>query len=626
MAKLAADVGSVFLLFVLFWATGTLVAAALRLERADLPRPTTTVLGMAAWMVVTFTLAAIGQLARPVVLALAVLLLAAGLAVAAWKAPARGWVAGPRPDSKRLRWVAGLALAPPLLVLAALFALASIPTVVGDESSAQLTLPKLYIHYGGFRQLHYSVYSNWPQAMNLLYAVAMLLRDFVLAKLTHWLCLALLLVAVHDYCRDWSGRLAAWVALPLCMANPVVLFEGSLAYLDLAVALFFFQAFVSYDAWRRGAASGGWLAGVFCGVACGIKLTGVFVPIALCGLVAVDAIGQPGRGRLQAFLCGLLPIAIPCTALAAPWYIRSYLYTGNPVYPFLYGVFGGSEWSAELSRQMMAWHQSMGMGRSLTDYLLLPVRVLLYGGPGYEHFSGRLSPAWIVLVPLAVGAARSDATVRRCLGVAGLYFVLWAVSSQQARFLIPILPLLATAVGVSLARPAAVGGRRDRPGAGWAAAAAAVAVVGLANGTLLWHARFTLRQLPQTIATIARLSADPAVAREFIKPVDRFVRESLPADATVILFNTNHGFFLDRAYIADAMFEASQLSELLWRDPSDVGVAQTLKSLGVTHVLWDDVDWGTSYPAGLLALLGDPQRAAPLYRSPDDRYRVYALR
>jgi hypothetical protein len=74
------------------------------------------------------------------------------------------------------------------------------------------------------------------------------------------------------------------------------------------------------------------------------------------------------------------------------------------------------------------------------------------------------------------------------------------------------------------------------------------------------------------------------------------------------------------------MFEASQLSELLWRDPSDVGVAQTLKRLGATHVLWDNVDWGTSYPAGLLALLGDPQRAAPLYRSPDDRYRVYALR
>ena len=40
------------------------------------------------------------------------------------------------------------------------------------------------------------------------------------------------------------------------------------------------------------------------------------------------------------------------------------------------------------------------MGRDAVDYLLLPWRVILEGGRGYDHFDGELGAFWIVVLPV----------------------------------------------------------------------------------------------------------------------------------------------------------------------------------------------------------------------------------
>src|SRR5262249_52412592 len=150
--------------------------------------------------------------------------------------------------------------------------------------------------------------------------------------------------------------------------------------------------------------------------------------------------------------------------------------------------FGGPEWSTGLEGQFLAWQQSIGMGRQVVDFLLLPVRVALEGGSGYTHFDGRLNPLWCALVPLSLAAAPSSPPVRRALGVAALYFLTWAATSQQARFLIPILPLLSVAAGVALATMLA---RVETIGPALYPVCAA-GVVGVATVSLLWSARFVL--------------------------------------------------------------------------------------------------------------------------------------
>jgi hypothetical protein len=67
---------------------------------------------------------------------------------------------------------------------------------------------------------------------------------------------------------------------------------------------------------------------------------------------------------------------LPVLLLWSPWVAKAIWYTGNPVYPFLHAWFGGPDWSPELAAKLSAFLRGLGMGRSWSDYLLLPWRVV----------------------------------------------------------------------------------------------------------------------------------------------------------------------------------------------------------------------------------------------------------
>ena len=115
----------------------------------------------------------------------------------------------------------------------------------------------------------------------------------------------------------------------------------------------------------------------------------------------------------------MLPLAaftIPISVLLAPWLAKSWVLTGNPVYPLLYDWLGGPDWSAVLASEHRAWMRSMGMGRSALDWVLLLPRVLFLGNTGYEHFDGRLHPLLGVLLPPALLGVRRLGSRLVCLG------------------------------------------------------------------------------------------------------------------------------------------------------------------------------------------------------------------
>ena len=72
------------------------------------------------------------------------------------------------------------------LLLAPSFVLALGPHLIWDDDVYHLTLPKLFLEHGGFRPVPLSVYSNWPLNVELLFGLAMLVKDYILAKLLHF--------------------------------------------------------------------------------------------------------------------------------------------------------------------------------------------------------------------------------------------------------------------------------------------------------------------------------------------------------------------------------------------------------------------------------------------------------
>jgi hypothetical protein len=618
-----AHLGGVALLVALFYAAGYLLEAVAR--PPELPALgrflTRATLGLIAWTYLLFALACL-QLYRPaVVLPMAGLSLMAAIyrAARAIEGSLRAWCR---------RGAAGLALraraagadfafaALPAAVLLAIAALALSPNIGWDCNTYHLTLPKRYIQHGGFKFLSFNVYAQWPHNVELLYGLAMMVQDHVLAKLMHTTFLGLTVLAVFRICRHRGSRAAALVATLLVLGNEVVQFEAPLAYIDIGFAFFFLFAVACADEYlgsqdRRALVA----SGFGCGAVAGTKLSGL-VAIACVGILVLSARPASGR-RLQSIA---LALGVPTLLLALPWYLKTYLYTGNPIYPLAYARLGGIEWNGKLGRQFMEWQQGMGMGRSLHDYLALPLRVILDASPGYGRFDGRVGSFWLVAIPIAMLASLRVRSARTYTLAAALYFGFWALSSQQLRFLIAALPPLAIA--------AAAGADAAINRLPWRAAQHGLRL-GLVAAACI-AVLPTLRPAYEGgLSQARRLVRDgPPDFKSLVPEGYAFVNARTAPDAKIMLLNTNHGFFLQREYISDSFFEASQMNWILSKADSPVELAGVLKKLGVTHVYVAAARWGIPYSDLLPRFLADSRLAELVYRCTGggDACSIYALR
>ena len=287
-------------LFLLFYLTGH--AATRRLappalsaapeEKAALRL----VMGVAVWVTLLFALAALQRLRPAPIAALTAAAAAWGL-WSVWKARARR--ADPRQPASSIvprDPLAILLLAVVAIALAALWAQTLRPIVAWDADVYHLTIPRLYLEHGGFRRIPFNVYSNWPLAVQLLYALAMVVKDYVLATALHFgfgvALIALLGVAAARATTPLWGTIAAASLL----LHPVFLFEIRVAYVDVACAFFLFAAFLAlHRALEDAGEERRWIAlsGVACGVLAAAKLNGVFG--ALCIATAIRGVAVARR-------------------------------------------------------------------------------------------------------------------------------------------------------------------------------------------------------------------------------------------------------------------------------------------------------------------------------------------
>ena len=231
--------------------------------------------------------------------------------------------------------------------------------------------------------------------------------------------------------------------------------------------------------------------------------------------------------------------------------VKTAWFTGNPVYPFFYDIWGGPDWSQACWRQFADWQASIGHGAHGRGLHRLPLRVILAAGEGYAHFDGSLNKMWIALLPLSVVAAFWNRTVRACLAVSGIYFVCWASASQQLRFLIPVIPVLAIVAALAL------GELVDR------LFARKVVVVGCVCGPLLsggWapdpRGEWEFAKAAEVVGRYGGKDRE-AVMKSAVPGEFAFMNRELPMNARLLFLNTNFGFFSEREYIADSFFETS---------------------------------------------------------------------
>jgi hypothetical protein len=339
----------------------------------------------------------------------------------------------------------------------------------------------------------------------------------------------------------------------------------------------------------------GWLilSALFAGAAAACKYTALLLPLMGC-------LGVLWHHHRRQSLSGLALREMALFATLAfiagsPFYLKNWIVLGNPVYPFLYGLFGGRGWDADQARLYDLFVGELGMGRAITDYLLLPWNLSVRAELDSPRFDGILGPVFLLTLPFLVGRRPWGQAVGVLLSLSLASFLFWASSAQQIRYLIPLFPLLSVVTGAILARY-----RDRRP--------LFLLLTLFVAGSLVFNLYHITRDflkihpLPVIVGTESR----DAFLTRLIPPYTmyRYVNEALPPGSRVFLiYVKNLTFLCRRDCYADAMFEAHTLQKVLSRSSSPREVRDALVQERFTHLLYDE-----SYLLGEWSPLTDPQK------------------
>ncbi len=245
-----------------------------------------------------------------------------------------------RVSERPLGFVEWLCIAVVTLGLAMAFFAAWAPASDPASTGGTLLLARGHAQAGSLKMLTHLSGSGSPPLMTALYAAAYYGGGERPAVLLAWAMGLLACAAVYVLGRRIAGRKAGMAAAALFVCMPVFFDQASTASTGLAQALFVLLALAALLAWMDEGDPGrlalaGWMAGSALGVSHACAPFALLLPLAaLFGAGA--GLDDAGRG---ARLRGALGLALATALGAAPFLLRTWLATGDPLYPWFQALF-----------------------------------------------------------------------------------------------------------------------------------------------------------------------------------------------------------------------------------------------------------------------------------------------
>lgn len=469
------------------------------------------------------------------------------------------------------------------------------PPTAKDTLLYHFSVPKAFIEQGGNGIIEGNIASYLALGTEMHTVWAMLLGGFVsqragetAAGVTIFLFFPLLLIAVYGWSRE-SGisRGLSLIAALMVAAVPTAFYVASSGYIDIALALFVTLAIYSLTRWWK-SLENRWLVmiTVFLGAALSIKLTSLFVFAAFALIILFRARNaKEDSGNAGKILMGGFGAFILASVIALPWYVRTWSATGSPVFPFYMSILKGAApgWDVERSNLFQGMiSQYGGENKNALDYLIAPWNLSVAAQPEVARFfDGVLGIAFLFGLPILVwGLWKFDLPIEAKIGsvVAGIVFLFWLFSSQQLRYLLPVIPVLAVAIAASAEAIVNGGNALHRV---WQYGFVAACIAGVLVSTS-WF----LQKAPLRVA-LGGETREVYLARNLdYYPFYQTINLETAPDAKIWLINTRRDTYtIDRPVISDYIFEDWTLKKMVWESRSTQELKAKTAALGIKYVL-----------------------------------------
>lgn len=444
-----------------------------------------------------------------------------------------------------------------------------------DDLEYHLACPAQFWREGRISFLEHNVYSNFPATVEMWHLTGMALTKSALqgacvGRLIQLSLGLLTALALWSLANRLFGRPAGSYAAAFFYVSPTVASLSYLAHVEIALTFYVVLCLYGFVLYQKSGERGRLiLSAIACGLALGCKYTAAAFLMAPLLVMVVTCEMTGRRGIASAARRAGLVLGIALLA-ASPWLLKNLIYTGNPVYPLAWKVFGGRGWDATKEAMWREAHFAKGFSLSAgvqsARYFFLDSEILI---PILSF----------VFIPLLLRRREGRSSSLFLLGYFAMACVPWfCFSHRDARFLAPFaagLPVL-SAGGL-------MGVRRS------------LAPVLVTPLLLLCLAEADLKATKGgNYDAIFCLGAD----EQFFVDHSDFAAgygasmflngEQVPRDAKVLFVGEARTFYCERECIAPVVFNDNVFEQLLAESPTPAALCSALQQMGVTHLL---VNW-----------------------------------
>ncbi len=296
------------------------------------------------------------------------------------------------------------------------------PEIGFDALWYHLTLPKIYITYHSIFNIPGNLlyYSDMPKLTEMIYVPALMFGNSTLAKFTHFIFGILVLFVLYRLSRKFLPRNFSLLVLLVFYSNLVVGWETISAYIDLSRTFFELTALFGFIEWLEQKNSKKLiLSALMLGFAVSAKV--LALESLLIFLILLFIIALKEKIRLFIFLKNSFLFIFFSLAVPLPWFIFSFINTGNPLYPF----FDNSV--------------NTGTNFSIPDVLNFPKDIINL----FLFSSDPISPFYLISVPLVLLIIfKTGKRIKIIFAYSLLALFFWYITPRVGggRFILPYLP------------------------------------------------------------------------------------------------------------------------------------------------------------------------------------------
>ena len=308
-----------------------------------------------------------------------------------------------------------------------------------DSLVYHLQVPREWYELGKIVPLRHNVYSFFPFNVEMHYLLANHLRGgpwtaMQQNQLLSFTFTVLASLGMWGWLKPRVGGRGSALAAMAMLTMPWILMLACVTYVESGMLLWgvltlawFVEAMESKTAGAKAFI----IAGLFCGLVCGAKLTGV--PMFMAALPMAGLFGLAVTGfkiiSIRRYIVGCAVFGLVAFAVLSPWLVRNYAWTANPLFPMAMKQLGQAHFSDVQVERWERAHRATAsdapwperMGRLVTQVVL----------------NWRFN---YVVFPLAIAAVffhRRDASALTAIALLALMTVFWLLFTHlMGRFFV----------------------------------------------------------------------------------------------------------------------------------------------------------------------------------------------